>query len=169
MTSYSRVEEEHARRQKMIIGVLIVLTICFVALRVRLAPGYSEDEFAILYDDLCTEIQSDGDGKELFKRAKKQMRKAGTKPEVLFFFQFVGIYADELHPPRQLIEIEIPIREAVLAGRFDEAMSLTHHAMLETDAMTAGRGEAWGKMIRELRSRWTNGCRKPAEEASSAP
>lgn len=148
----------------MMIVLVLTLAVFFFALRLYITPGFKAEEFEQLYDQLCADIQSGGDGEELFKAAKRQMRKAGNKPEVLFFFQFAGIYAGKLNPPKNLLEMEVPVREAVLEGRFDDAMDLVNHLVLETDEMTLGRGQAWGKLVRELRIRWENDCRKPATE-----
>lgn len=156
----SLTDEQQAGRQKMIIFIFIALTFGFIMLRMNLHPGYSDEDFQVYYDDLCDVLQSNGDGVELHKQAKRKFRKVGTQPDVMFFFQFIGIYTGNLKHPKGLEDTDIPIREAVLEGRFDDAKELVRDALIDSDQMTDGRAKAWGKLIRELDARWENDCRK---------
>lgn len=158
----SLTEAEEAGRQKIIIFIFIALTFGFIMLRMNLHPGYSDEDFQVYYDDLCDVMQSNGDVEELHKRAKRKFRRVGTQPNVMFFYQFIGIYTDNLKPPKGLEDTDIPIRQAVIEGRFDEARDMVRDALIHTDDMTDGRAKAWGKLIRELDARWENNCRKPS-------
>lgn len=157
----SLTDEQEAGRQKIIIFIFIALTFGFIMLRMNMHPGYSEEGFQVYYDELCDVMQSNGDAEELHKRAKRKFKRVGTQPDVMFFYQFIGIYTENLKHPKGLEDTDIPIRQAVLEGRFDEAAELVRDALIHTDEMTDGRAKAWGKLIRELDARWENDCRKP--------
>lgn len=154
--------EEQAGRQKIIILLFVVITFAFIMLRMNLHPGYSDEDFQVYYDDLCDVLQSDGDAEALHKRAKRKFRRVGTQADVMFFYQFIGIYTDNLKPPKGLEDTDIPIRQTVIEGRFDDARDMVRDALINTDDMTDGRAKAWGKLIRELEARWENDCRKPS-------
>lgn len=164
MSNHQRVTTAHAATHRRLLFSVALLAILFLALRLRMTPSYDHDEFQGLYDELCLELQAKGDGKELYKEARTQTRKAPNNTEVLFFFQFIGIYSGELNPPKQLTQIEDPIRNAVIEGQFDDALRIARDAVFETEEMTSGRGDAWGRMIRELRGRWDNNCQLPIVE-----
>lgn len=160
--SYGATPDVHyVRRQRWMIAVIIMLAFVVVLIRVQLHPGFDENKFQGLYDHLCTELKERGDGQELYQKTRKVFRHAGTKPEVLFLYQFVGIYAGELEHPPKLAATDVPIYNAIVAGDFEEATALVHAALIESDDMTEGRARAWGKIIRELQPRWSHDCHAP--------
>lgn len=156
--------DPQAGRQKVVIFIIIGLSFLFVVLRLNLHPGYTDEGFQPYYDELCQVLQGDADADDLYQRAKKELRRTGTQTDVMFYFQFIGIYTGNMETPANLIKSDGPIREAVVHGEFDLARQRVQDALLDTDEMTDGRAKAWGKLIRELRVRWDNDCIKPATE-----
>src|SRR5690625_3598697 len=161
MSTSQLTETEYVRRQKLIIAIVIALALVFVMLRINLHPGYSDEGFQPFYDDLCHVLKDEGDGNDLFRRAKKELRRTGTQADVMFFCQFSGIYTGELHPPKGLEDTDRAIRAAVMNGAFEDARELVRDGLSNTDEMTDGRAKAWGKLIRELERRWENDCSPP--------
>src|SRR5690625_1631479 len=76
MSTSQLTETEYVRRQKLIIAIVIALALVFVMLRINLHPGYSDEGFQPFYDDLCHVLKDEGDGNDLFRRAKKEDRKS---------------------------------------------------------------------------------------------
>lgn len=161
MSTSNLTETEHVRRQKLIIVIIIALAVVFVMLRINLHPKYSEEGFQPYYNDLCEVLQGNGNADDLYQRAKKELRRTGTQTDVMFFFQFIGIYTGHLQTPKGLVDTDQGIRQAVQDGAFDDARERVRDALINTDEMTDGRAKAWGKLIRELESRWENDCVKP--------
>lgn len=162
MSSSSPTKSEHASQQKLIIFIVVAVAFVFVMLRLNLHPRYNADEFAVYYDDLCEVLREDGDADALYDRAKREFKRTGTQVDVMFFFQFIGIYTDNMPTPKKFEATDAPIRLAVHEARFEEARDFVRTALIESDEMTEGRAKAWGKLIRELEARWDNDCRKPS-------
>lgn len=160
MSASDLTEGEYVRRQKLIIVIVVALALTFVMLRINLHPGYTDEGFQPFYDDLCHVLRSDSEAEAeaLYTRAKKELRRTGTQADVMFFFQFIGIYTDHLKTPKGLEDTDQDIRKAVMLGAFEDAREQVRDALINTDEMTDGRAKAWGKLIRELERRWDNDC-----------
>lgn len=151
--------DEQKRKQRTIFIVFGMLILFVIGLRLKMLPTFNADEFAPLYNQICEELQAGtAFSDEVYQESRKRLRAMGTSPDVLFLFQYVQTVTGKTPLPEKMEQVEAPIREALHAGRFDEAIELIQSAMLRTDAMPAERAEVYARFVREMQRRWDNNC-----------
>lgn len=154
------------RRAHMLsMGLVAVIFFVFVLLRVQLAPGLKDADVDALYDNICHALKGEQEMSELFDDGRTLVRRAGTRMDILFAFQFINAASGRTPAPGELETLEAPVREALREGNFDAARETIQNDMLHTEAMNAGRAELWFALIEKIESRWDHDCQLPAEES----